>query len=213
MARILIIGAGGHARVVIDAIRAAGEHEIAGLVTADGCGEPVYGVPVVAADADLGRLRSEVDACIIAVGSVGGVTARLRAAQAAQDAGVPLVTIVHPAASVSAVATLTDGAFVGAGAVVGPGASVGECAIVNSGAVVDHDCNIGAFVHVAPGAALSGTVSVGDRSHIGTGASVMQGIRIGADTVIGVGAVVVDDVPGCVVAYGNPCRVAHQRGA
>jgi sugar O-acyltransferase (sialic acid O-acetyltransferase NeuD family) len=214
VAAVVLIGGGGHARVLIDALRAGGEHMVTGIVDlAQHVGEVVDGVLVVGTDADLARLRAEgADACAIAIGSAGDPRARVRAAQLARDAGFTLVTVVHPRAVVSSAATLGEGAFVAAGAVVGPGAEVGVCTIVNSGAVVDHDCVLGDFVHVAPGAALSGGVVVGELSHIGTGAAVKQGVRIGARTVVGVGSAVVGDVPDGVVAFGDPCRVVREAG-
>jgi UDP-perosamine 4-acetyltransferase len=198
MAHLLIIGGGDHARVVMDAVRSAGVHTLAGIVDAAlAIGETVDGVPVVGADADLPRLRAEgPDACVIAIGSVGDPGPRVRAAAIAREAGLRLVAVVHPSATVSEGASIGAGAYVGAGAIVGTGATIGDCAIVNTGAVVDHDCAVGAFAHIAPGA----------------GAAVMQGVSVGSDTIVGAGSAVVRDVPDGVVAYGNPCAVARDAG-
>jgi sugar O-acyltransferase (sialic acid O-acetyltransferase NeuD family) len=217
MTAILIIGGGDHARVVMDAIRAADEYTLAGIIDVTcRAGDAVEGVPVIGTDDDLPRLRAEgADACVIAIGSVGDAGPRVRAAAAAREAGLRLVTVIHPSATVSDLATLADGVFVGAGAIIGTGATVGECAIVNTGAIVDHDCRIGAFAHLAPGAALSGRVTVGECAHVGTGASVANGMTIGADSIVGAGSVVVRDIVDGVVAYGNPCTVVRStdRGA
>lgn len=214
MATIALIGGGGHARSVLDAIQAAGEHDVAGIVDVpERVGETVDGVPVRWTDADLPGLKAQgVDGCVVAIGSVGDSSTRERADLAMSAAGLPLITVVHPSSTVSAAASLGPGAFVAAGAIVGPGSVLGRCAIVNSGAIVDHDCVVGPFAHVAPGATLSGGVTVGSGSHVGTGASVKQGITIGLRTVVGVGAAVVDDLPDGVVAVGVPCRVVRQVG-
>jgi sugar O-acyltransferase (sialic acid O-acetyltransferase NeuD family) len=214
VASIVLIGGGGHARVVLDAVRSRGEHEVVGIVDLpELVGSDVDGVAVRWTDADLPRLRAEgIDGCVIAVGSVGDPTARVRMALLVREAGLPLVTVWHATAVISPRAVLGAGTFVAAGAILGPGAETGACAIVNSGAVVDHDCRLGAFVHVAPGAVLSGDVTVGDRSHIGTGAAVKQGVSIGSDTVVGVGSTVLDDLPDGVVAYGQPCRAVRASG-
>jgi sugar O-acyltransferase (sialic acid O-acetyltransferase NeuD family) len=214
MASIVLVGGGGHARVVLDAVRSRGEHDVVGIVDSqEMVGTDVDGVSVRWTDADLPRLRAEgINGCVIAIGSVGDPAARIHTAVLAREAGLPLVTVTHAAAVVSPSAVLGAGTFVAAGAIVGPGADTGTCVIVNSGAVVDHDCRLGAFVHVAPGAVLSGEVTVGERSHIGTGATVKQGVTIGADTVVGVGSVVVDDLPVGVVAYGQPCRPVRASG-
>lgn len=212
MSVVVVIGSGGHARVVIDALRAAGEHRIFGAVDVpERAGTHIDGIEVVTTHAELASLASQgVTAAVLGVGSVGDASTRVRLAEQLREAGLELPAIVHPTAYVSDAATLSAGVFVAAKAVVGVGASVGEFAIVNTGAVVDHDCSVGAFVHVAPGCAISGTVSIGDRAHLGTGASVIQGVAIGEGSVIGAGSVVLDDVPAGVMAWGNPCRVVRE---
>lgn len=213
MARILVIGGGGHARVVIEAIRAAATHEIAGIAaSASAAGEIIDGVPVICTDEELARIRSEgVSSAVVAVGSVGDASARVRLAEAARNAGFDFPVIVHPRAYVAPTATVAEGAFIAAGAIVGTGAQIGAFAIINSLAVVDHDCRIGRFAHVAPGCALSGAAEVGDRTHVGVGSSVIQGVRIGRDTLVGAGAAVVEDLGDEVIAYGVPCKVIRSR--
>lgn len=211
MAGVLLLGGGAHCRVVIEAIRAAGGSEPAGVVDLPTkAGGEVLGVPIVGAEEDLPRLRSELEAAaIVTVGTVGTGDARERLQRIAEAAGFELAVVVHPDATVSPSATLGAGTFVGARAVVGTGARVGAGCIVNTGAVVDHDCELGDFVHIAPGATLSGGARVGAGSLVGVGASVVQGVSIGARTVIGAGSAVTSDIGDGVVAYGVPCREAH----
>ncbi len=213
MEDIVVIGAGGHAKVVIDALMHGGRYRVVGAVAAaEEVGGEVLGVPIVGTDGDLGRLRGEgVGAVAIGIGSVGDVSARVAAVRAATAAGLDLPAITHPAATVSPHATLEEGAFVAAGAVVGPDARIGAYAIVNTGAIVDHDCVIGEFAHISPDAALSGGAKVGDRTHVGTGSSVIQYITIGSDVLLGAGAVVVDDIGNGVVSFGNPARPVKDR--
>lgn len=209
MARpIVIVGGGGHARVVIDALRCSGEYEPAAVVdSALEPGDEVDGVVVRGGDELLPVLAGEgVAAAAIAVGSIGDAAARRRLHGLAAQHGFALPAIVHPRATVATTARVEDGCFVAAGAVVGPGARLGIGTIVNSNAVVDHDCALGEFVHVAPGAALSGAVTVGDDAHVGTGAAVVQQIKIGAGAIVGAGAVVIKDVPANTVAVGVPAR-------
>jgi sugar O-acyltransferase (sialic acid O-acetyltransferase NeuD family) len=203
---ILIIGGGGHGRVVIDALRAAGDFEPIAIVDSRVEGER-DGVPVRGGDDALpGLLAEGIGAAAIGVGSVGDATARRRVHERALQVGFALPAIVHPHATVSPTARLCPGCFIAAGAVVGPGAVIGEGAIINSNAVVDHDCTIGAFAHVAPGAALSGGVVVGEGTLVGTGAAVIQGVRIGAHTRIGAGASVVTDIIDGATVVGVPAR-------
>ena len=207
MDRIVIIGAGGHAASVADALLASGYWDVLGLIAPDSEREAsVCGLTVLGDDTELERLASEGVVAAIGVGSVGDATARMRVAARVRDAGLELPAIVHPKASVSAYASVGQGAFVAAGAVVGPHAVLGECCIVNSGAVVDHGCSIGAFAHIAPGASLSGDVTVGDGAHVGTGAAVIQGATIGRRAVIGVGSAVVSDIADDTRAWGVPCK-------
>lgn len=204
---VLVIGAGGHARCVVDTLTAAG-HRVVGVVGREMSASNVLGVPVVGTDDDLARLKSTVTSnAALGIGSVGSTAARRRAAVLAIEAGLGFEAVVHPAATVSPFASVGRGAYIAAGAIVGPGVRLGEFSIVNSGAVVDHDCEIGAFAHVAPGAVLAGDVRVGDDAHIGAGASVIQGLMVGARSLVGAGSVVTKDIRADVVAFGNPCRV------
>jgi sugar O-acyltransferase (sialic acid O-acetyltransferase NeuD family) len=213
MERIAVLGAGGHAKVVVDALLSIGCFEIVGLVVADTeAAEGLLGIGVVGDHAVLpALLASGVTALAMGVGSIGDVSAREQLFESCLRDGFSFPAIVHPAASVSAHAEVGDGAYVGPHATVCAGARLGFGCIVNSGSVVDHDCTVGDFAHVAPGAALSGNVAVGRGAHIGTGAAVAHGISIGAGALIGAGAAVVDDVPERVVAFGVPCRVVRDR--
>ena len=213
MEDIVVIGAGGHAKVVMDAIALGDSYRtVAVCAMAEEVGGVLLGVPIVGTDEDLSRIRAEgTAAAAIGIGSIGDTAARTAAVQAARRAGLKLPAIVHPRATVSPHAELGEGVFVAAGAVVGPGARIGPYAIVNTGVIIDHDCVIGEYVHISPNAALSGGVQVGDRTHIGTGASVIQYLSIGSDVLVGAGAVVVEDIPDEVVVVGNPARIVRSR--
>lgn len=202
--RCLIIGAGGHAKVVIEAVRAAGLGEVVGIVDPAPASSHVLGVPVVGRDEDLPRLRSEgVTAAVVALGHNA---LRLRVGAVLRGLGYELPAVVHPSAFVAPSARVADGAVVMARAVVGTDTSVGALAIVNTGAVVDHDGVIGAAAHVAPGCALAGNVAVGERALVGVGSAVRPGIRIGADAVVGAGSAVVADVEAGGRVGGAPAR-------
>ncbi len=202
---IIIVGAGGHAKVVADALLAAGA-TVAGLVDAApaATARHVLGLPVLGDDqVVLGR---PTDALILAngVGSTGQPSARVRVFDSFRARGFRFATVVHPASVIGRDVELAEGAQVMAGAVVQPGCHIGVNAIVNTGAAIDHDCRIGAHAHVAPGAVLAGGVTVGDRAHIGAGAVVIQNITVGPDAVVGAGAVVVHDVSDGMRVVGVP---------
>lgn len=202
-----ILGAGGHGRVVADAARAAGRWQrIEFFDDAPAIGEKVGATPVAGdgerffrADAAgaFGPLRH------VAVGDNAQREALLARCEAQ---GFDVAVVVHPAAVVSAEATLAPGCFIAAGAVVAPGAAIGAGSIVNHQASVDHDCRLGRAVHVGPGAHLGGGVVVGDRAWIGIGATVRHAACIGAGALVGAGAVVVAAVADNAQVVGNPAR-------
>lgn len=210
--RIVVIGAGGHARVVIDAARAAG-HQVVGIFARDAqTGAEVLGCPVLGRDDEaekiLGRMTGQVDSAVVAIGD-NHVRATVVSRLSEAMPQVAFATVVHPSAIISPTARIGDGAVVLAGAVVGVGASVGRHCIINTMASVDHDNQIEDFASVAPGAVLGGTVRVGTRTAVCLGARVIQGISIGSDAVIGAGATVVRDISDRVVVMGTPARVVR----
>lgn len=203
MKRLALLGASGHGKVVADAALAAGWQSVVFFDDA-WPGLTVNGHwPVVGGTAALLARLSEFDGALV---TIGRCATRWQKHQALRAAGARLVSLVHPHACVSSLATLGVGSVVMAGAVVNVDAVVGEACIINTGATVDHDCVLGHAVHVSPGAHLSGDVRVGACSWVGVGAAVRQGIRIGADVMVGAGAVVVKPVPDGQTVVGNPAR-------
>lgn len=200
--RVVIIGAGGHARTVAEAAE-----EVVGHLTPVGEAEPAALLgPRLGDDGEIEVLSRSGHTFAIGVGFVDRDGAAHRARLLDDLAGAALATVRHPASIVSPSAVLSAGVFVAAGAVVGPGVVLERAAIVNTGAVIDHDCRIGENVHIGPGAVLSGGVEVGEHSLVGVGATVRQGVRIGSSVVVGAGAAVVNDLPDECTAIGVPAR-------
>ena len=203
LGRVVVIGAGGHAKVVIEALRAAG-FEPVGLVDKQAGAPALLGVRVLGDDDCLPGLRADgIEAAVVALGAN---QARERAGQGLRALEFRLPAIIHPAALVSPSARIREGAVVMVRAVAGTLAEIGPLAILNTGCIVEHDSRIGACAHVAPGAALAGRVQVGERALVGVGASARPGVSIGADAVVGAGAAVVADVPAGAVVAGVPAR-------
>lgn len=207
---VIILGGGGHAKVLIEALRASGV-TVLGITDADPAkrGTSVLGVPVLGDDAEVERRAPGSVLLVNGVGSVDRPKARTALFNAFKAKGYSFATVLHPAAVIASDAVLGEGAQVMAGAVIQPGCSIGENVIINTRVSVDHDCSIGPHAHLAPGVTLSGEVHIGSGSHIGTGAVVVQGVRIGSGCLVAAGAVVVADVHEEATVIGVPAKEVH----
>jgi UDP-perosamine 4-acetyltransferase len=202
--RVVIVGAGGHAKVVIELLWAIGGIEVVGLL-AERAGQGPFGLPVLGDDGLLPVLRTQgVVAALVALGSNA---LRDRIGAELHALGFLLPAVIHPSAQLSPSARVSAGAVIMARACVGPLATVGEFSIINTGAIIEHDSAIGRAAHVAPGSVLAGTVSVGERALVGAGSAVRPGVTIGKDSIVGVGSAVVANVPPGAVVGGAPARL------
>jgi UDP-perosamine 4-acetyltransferase len=202
---VVLLGAGGHAKVVIEILEETGDFEIVGCLSPTAQESTLLGYPILGGDDLLPALFQQgVRHAFVAVGANA---ARRRLAQKVRESGFDLASAICPRALVSPRARLGRGVAVMPGAVINVDTVVGEGAIVNTAAVLDHDDFIGAFAHVAPGASLAGSVTAQEGAFLGTGCSVIPGIIIGTWTVVGAGAVVIRDLPADVTAVGVPARV------
>lgn len=210
MQKVIVYGAGGHGKVVADILLARKNPNFAGFVDdrAELQGSMVLGLPVLG---DGRWLQQEARKMKVAVvPGVGDNFARQRLIQKCRAWGTELVTLVHPAASVSDSARLGPGTVVMAQAAINPDARIGSGVIVNTGAIVEHDVVIGDYAHIAPNAAMGGASGLGDYSFLGLSAAVRHCVTIGSQSIIGAGAVVVHDIPDYVVAFGVPAVVQRQ---
>ena len=197
---ISILGAGGHCKVVLSTLRAAG-HEVARILDDDPAraGETIMGVPVLGPIALLPD-----DPATLAVAAIGNN--RFRQTVANRFRRVTWVNAVHPAAWVDPSVKLGPGTMILAGAVIQPDSVLGAHVIVNTGATVDHDCTVGDFAHVAPGAHLAGDVHLGQGAFMGIASTAIPGVTLGDWASVGAGAAVIRDVPAGTVAVGVPAR-------
>jgi len=196
MGDLLVLGAGGHCRALIDVIEREGKWTIAGIVDAGiAPGTEVFGYPALGDDARLAALSADIGHAIIGVGQIRSPEVRKRLYAHLIETGYTLPTIVSPSAEVSRRAVLGPGSVAMHFAAAGPNATIGVNAILNSRALVEHDCRIGDHCHISTGAILNGGVSLGDGSFVGSGSVVREGIAIG---------------PGAFVAMGS--RVTHDLG-
>lgn len=197
---VAVIGAGGHAKVVISTLQAAG-HIVSAVFDDDRTklGTALLGVPVRGPVSDVLECHRRA---VIAIGK-NSIREEL-SKQLDQFGQIEWVAAVHPAAYVHQSVKVGPGAVVFAGAVIQPDATVGAHSIINTGATVDHDCIIGDFVHIAPGVHLAGGVRVGRGAFLGIGAAVIPYRSIGEWTIVGAGGLVIHDAPARLTLVGVP---------
>lgn len=214
MIPVIGLGAGGHAKVVIEILRLIKEYEPVGLLDAnlERLGMNVLGIPIIGDDSLLPRLFDEgARHVFIGLGAISNAAPRKRLYEMALGCGFQVIPAIHPNSVISSSAEIGNGLTVLAGAIVNADARLGDNVIVNTGAIIEHDCVLGSHVHVATGARLAGNVQVRNCTHIGAGATVIQGITIGEGALVGAGAVVVKDVAANTVVAGVPARVLRER--
>lgn len=203
--KLAIIGAGGHAKVVLDAALLMKQwEEIVFLDDFHNGRSEFMGFRLAGACALLGQAL-QPDVYDVALG-IGSNNARAKYFETADKAGFTMPCIVHPSAVVSRFATLGRASVVFANAVINAGAKIGNGVIINTSASVDHDCILDDFVHISPGAHLAGNTHVGACSWMGIGSVSRQGAKIGTASMVGAGAAVIQDIASGVVAVGIPAK-------
>ena len=205
--KCVIVGAGGHGRVVLDILLQAREHEVVGFIDSNSAltgrrvdGKTVFGNLEVLPH---WQKKLSVDAAIVAIGDNG---IRRDFAEKCQQMGLILVNAVHPSANIAPSATIGSNVVIAAGALVCAHCHVGDSVILNTGCIVDHESMIGHGTHVCPGARLAGRVIVGSDAFVGIGATVIQNLKIGHHAVVGAGAVVIREVRPMATVVGVPAQ-------
>lgn len=203
--RVVVWGAGGHGKVVVDALLAADSCDVIGIVDDDErkTGASILGIPVLEFSAGLSDLSRRLSFDGMVVG-IGDNYIRAEKYQQLAELGITPITVVHPAATVSPFAKLGRGVVVMAGAVINPGSLVEDNACVNTSASVDHDNHLEFSCHILPNATLAGTVRIGEYAYVGSGAVVIPNVTVHKFSYLGAGAVAIKDVPEGIVSAGNP---------
>jgi UDP-N-acetylbacillosamine N-acetyltransferase len=211
MKRIVIWGAGGHAKVVAATLRRLGTWHVEGFIDAlapERVGQAFEGASVLGGRETLTALAALGVRDITLAFGHNEARLALGAELAAQ--GWHLPPLIDPTAVVADGVALGAGTYVAPAAVINPGASIGAYVIINTGAIVEHDVELADGVHVCPRACLAGHVTVGRGTWVGAGALVRDRTRIGSGAFIGIGALVLDDVPDGMLAQGHPARVIRK---
>jgi sugar O-acyltransferase (sialic acid O-acetyltransferase NeuD family) len=196
MKKILILGCGGHAKSMADAIASSDAYDIAGFIgTREDTGFSYCGLRMIGGDDDLEALyHSGITNACVGVGFMGRGELRFLLYERLRAVGFSLPVIADRTAVVAADAQIGEGTFIGKNAVVNSDAAIGKMAIINTAAIVEHDCEVGDFSHISVGSVLCGNVSVGAGSFIGANATVIQGKKIGAGVIVGAGSMVLSDL-------------------
>lgn len=205
---VLVLGAGGHAKVVIELLVAAG-HSVGYCIAQPGSPPRCLHVEVLTGDGHLQRLYAQ--GYRLAFPAVGANAIRERIAKEAVGLGYRLANAISPRAMVSPSAVLGQGIAIMGGVVINAAARIDDLAIINTGATVDHDCHIGTAAHVAPRCALAGNVTVGQQVFLGIGTVVIPDITIGDHAILGAGSMVISDIPPATLAFGHPARPVNRK--
>ncbi|WP_227762469.1 acetyltransferase [Zhaonella formicivorans] len=205
---VIVLGAGGHAKVLIDILRLRGIKILClidpKLATFS---NTLNGIRLIDNEDEVLRYQPDEVRLVNGLGSVSDTTKRTHLFQKLKNLGYSFASLIHPSAIIASDVKLAEGVQIMAGAIIQAGSNVGQNAIINTKASIDHDCVIGNHVHIAPGVTLSGGVTVGDRAHIGTGATIIQNVRIGQSSIVGAGALVLKDVPEGAKVLGVAAKV------
>lgn len=212
MKKIVLIGGGGHCKVVIDIIKNIREYDIVGITEKKIDADKVLDVPIIGDDSVLKNIyKSGVEYAFISLGAIDNVKLREKLYKKVKNIGFKVPKLIHKSAVVSPYAKIGEGTCVMAGAVINAGVKVGNNSIINTGSIIEHDCIIGDNVQISPGAILAGNIKVKNNSLIGMGSNIIQGVTIGENVTIGAGAVVINDIPDNLVAVGMPAKIIRKK--
>lgn len=202
--KIVVIGGGGHAKVIISILKKLNRYEIVGYTDPENKGE-ILGISHLGNDDILNSLFSDgVVNAVIGLGQIKSAALRRKAVDICKRIGFNLPAIISPNAIINEDVRIGNGTVVMDGVTINSGSTIGECSIVNTNASIDHDCKIGDFTHIAPGVTLSGEVKIGNDVLIGTGSNIIQQINIPDNTMISAGSTVLKSIGKKGIYRGNP---------
>jgi acetyltransferase EpsM len=210
--RVLVWGAGGHGKVVVDALLASGEWKVAGILDEEEkkCGTEVLGVKVSLLEGGVAEAARRLDCGMVAI-AIGDNYARFEKLQQVQRAGLMPVNVVHPSAHVSRFVKMGEGVTILAGATINPGTTIEDNVCVNTSAAVDHDNYLERSCHIFPNATLTGGVRIAEFAYVGSGAVVAPNLTVEKYSYVGAGAVVLANVAEGTVVFGVPAKVRGEQ--
>ena len=208
---IVLVGAGGHCKVIIDIIVSQGEYKIIGITDPFASERMLLGFPIIGNDEVLKNLFDKgVVNAFLCIGALNQPKQRTEIYNRLKKIGFSLPNLIHKNAYVSGFSTLGEGNCIMAKAVINAGVMIGDNCIINTSSVIEHDCVLQDNIHISPNASIAGRVSIGKNSHIGIGSTIIQNINIGSNVTIGAGAVVINDMEDNVLAVGVPAKIVKR---
>ena len=211
----IVIGSGGHAKVVLDLLLERGEQVIClADIDKNKTGSFILGVEVIEEIDVLDKYIPGTVNLVLGIGSsstnlVDGLSERRCIAEKFEKLGYCFPSITHPKAIISRDCNLEEGAQIMAGAVLQPGCHIGKHVVVNTNCSIDHDCIIGEGSHISPGSCLAGTAIIQEFVYIGAGSTIVNNISVGSRSIVGSGSVVIDSVNIDTCVIGVPARVKN----
>lgn len=204
---VIILGAGGHSKVIVDILRDNKEYSIVGII--DTSNEKEFmGFPIIGDDTYLENLFQE--GIRYAFVAIGNNKIRKKLSDQLKNIGYTLIKVISKNAILSKCAQIDNGSVIMPGAIVNACARIGEGCIINTGATVDHDTFIGEYTHIAPGTHISGSSKVGKNCFLGVGTNVIDNISIGDNVMVGAGSTVIRDLQANCTAVGTPAKVIKE---
>lgn len=211
--KLILIGGGGHCKVVISILKKMSSFDIIGIIdNYKPKGSKVLDIEVIGRDEDLKTFYEDgIEYALITVGSIKDNLKRKTLFDMAKNLGFKFPIIISSEAIVDKSVDIDEGTVIMPGSIVNVGSVIGKNCIVNSGSIIEHDCKIGNHCHIAPGVHISGEVEIDDLSFVGIGSTVIQGVKIGKNVTIGAGSVVIRDITENTIVVGNPAKVIKNK--
>ncbi len=212
MKPLIILGAGGHSKVLVDIARIT-NRIIKGITVGTSCNklnQDFENCELLGDDNIIYKYSPNDVELVNGIGSIGNSNPRVKLYEHFKDKGYKFATLIHPSAVISNSVKISEGSQIMAGVVIQTVSIIGENCIINSNSSIDHDCVVKDHVHVAPGSVICGDVTIAKGSHIGCGSIILQGIKIGESSLIAAGAVVNKDIPSDSVAKGLPAKIQER---
>jgi sugar O-acyltransferase (sialic acid O-acetyltransferase NeuD family) len=204
--KLIIIGGGGHAQSIIDAINTMGIYKIVGIIDKN-IEQNMFssGLKIIGDDSKLEfYFNRGIKNVVLAIRST--IEARQKAYETCKRIGYQFPNIIDKSAILSNDIKIGEGNFIGKGSIINTKVQIGNCCIINTGSLVEHGCKLESFVHIAPGSVLCGNVWIGKNTHIGAQSTIIQNVTIGENSMIGAGSLILKDIESNKMAYGSPAK-------